>query len=108
MGSSSTEVLSRIEPVSGASRASASAVFPSAAASKMLAGSRPATAKARLQNQPFRKHAITGRPHVLFKSAMSLDGKIATVGGQSQWITGEQARAHVHRLRDGGKSQYKV
>ena len=35
-------------------------------------------ARARLLNQPFRKHARTGRPWVLFKSAMSLDGKVAT------------------------------
>ena len=35
-------------------------------------------ARARLLNQPFRKHARTGRPWVLFKSAMTLDGKVAT------------------------------
>ena len=44
-------------------------------------------AKARLVNQPFRKHARTGRPWVLFKSAMSLDGKVATKTGDSQWIS---------------------
>ena len=36
--------------------------------------------RARLLNQPFRKHARTGRPWVLFKSAMTLDGKVATRG----------------------------
>src|SRR3954452_11581491 len=36
---------------------------------------------ARLLNQPFRKHARTGRPLVVFKSAMTLDGKVATAGG---------------------------
>jgi len=36
---------------------------------------------------------------VSLKFAMSLDGKIATRTGESRWITGEQARAHGHRLR---------
>ena len=36
-------------------------------------------ARARLLNQPFRKRARTGRPWVLFKSAMTLDGKVATL-----------------------------
>lgn len=40
-----------------------------------------------------------GRPHVTLKLAMSLDGCIATSGGESQWITGEAARAHGHRER---------
>ena len=54
---------------------------------------------ARLQNQPFRKHAITGTPHVVFKAAMSLDGKVATQTGDSKWISGEQSRRLVHRWR---------
>ncbi|MBO0767631.1 MAG: bifunctional diaminohydroxyphosphoribosylaminopyrimidine deaminase/5-amino-6-(5-phosphoribosylamino)uracil reductase RibD [Solirubrobacterales bacterium] len=56
-------------------------------------------ARARLLNQPFRKHARTGRPWVLFKSAMSLDGKVATAAGDSKWISSEQSRALVHRWR---------
>lgn len=40
-----------------------------------------------------------GRPHVTLKLALSLDGCIATSGGESQWITGEAARAHGHRER---------
>ena len=48
---------------------------------------------ARLLNQPFRKHARTGRPLVIFKSAMTLDGKVATASGDSQWISGESSRA---------------
>jgi diaminohydroxyphosphoribosylaminopyrimidine deaminase / 5-amino-6-(5-phosphoribosylamino)uracil reductase len=54
---------------------------------------------ARLLNQPFRKHARTGRPLVIFKSAMTLDGKVATVSGDSQWISGEVSRARAHRWR---------
>ena len=58
-----------------------------------------AAEKARLLNQPFRKHARTGRPLVIFKSAMTLDGKVATVRGDSQWISGEASRARAHRWR---------
>ena len=54
---------------------------------------------ARLLNQPFRKHARTGRPLVIFKSAMTLDGKVATATGDSQWISGEVSRARAHRWR---------
>ena len=54
---------------------------------------------ARLLNQPFRKHARSGRPLVTFKVAMTLDGKVATSTGDSQWISGEESRARVHRWR---------
>ncbi|NNC59703.1 MAG: bifunctional diaminohydroxyphosphoribosylaminopyrimidine deaminase/5-amino-6-(5-phosphoribosylamino)uracil reductase RibD [Erythrobacter sp.] len=40
-----------------------------------------------------------GRPHVTLKLAMSLDGRIALADGTSKWITGEEARAHVHLRR---------
>ena len=56
-------------------------------------------ARARLLNQPFRKHARTGRPWVLFKSAMTLDGKVATRGGDSKWISGEDSRRLAHHWR---------
>jgi diaminohydroxyphosphoribosylaminopyrimidine deaminase / 5-amino-6-(5-phosphoribosylamino)uracil reductase len=56
-------------------------------------------ARARLLNQPFRKHARTGRPWVLFKSAMSLDGKVATRGGDSKWISSEDSRFRSHQWR---------
>ena len=56
-------------------------------------------AAARLQNQPFRKHAKTRRPLVVFKSAMTLDGHVATRTGNSQWISGETSRARAHRWR---------
>ena len=54
---------------------------------------------ARMLNQPFLKHARTGRPLVIFKSAMTLDGKVATRTGDSQWISGEASRARAHRWR---------
>jgi diaminohydroxyphosphoribosylaminopyrimidine deaminase/5-amino-6-(5-phosphoribosylamino)uracil reductase len=56
-------------------------------------------ARARLGNQAFRKHARTGRPWVLFKSAMTLDGKVATPTGDSKWISGELSRELAHRWR---------
>jgi diaminohydroxyphosphoribosylaminopyrimidine deaminase/5-amino-6-(5-phosphoribosylamino)uracil reductase len=59
------------------------------------------TSRARLLNQSFRKHARTGRPWVLFKSAMSLDGKVATSSGDSKWISGETSRQLVHQWRAG-------
>ncbi|MDD3184990.1 MAG: bifunctional diaminohydroxyphosphoribosylaminopyrimidine deaminase/5-amino-6-(5-phosphoribosylamino)uracil reductase RibD [Anaerostipes sp.] len=39
------------------------------------------------------------RPYIALKYAMTMDGKIATVDGESQWITGEKARAYVQHLR---------
>lgn len=51
-------------------------------------------------NRPFVKHITTGLPWVVMKAGMSLDGRIATATGHSNWITGEKARLHVHRLRD--------
>lgn len=45
------------------------------------------------------KRLRTGRPWVIAKWAMTLDGRIATVSGESQWISGEVSRGEVHRLR---------
>ena len=56
-------------------------------------------ATARLENQAFRKHARTGKPWVLFKSAMSIDGKVATSEGDSQWISDASSRELVHVWR---------
>ncbi|MEW5914379.1 MAG: bifunctional diaminohydroxyphosphoribosylaminopyrimidine deaminase/5-amino-6-(5-phosphoribosylamino)uracil reductase RibD [Thermodesulfobacteriota bacterium] len=47
----------------------------------------------------FITHATKGRPHVILKTAASLDGKTATVEGHSRWVTGPAARRFVHRLR---------
>lgn len=54
-----------------------------------------------LLNRAFFHYISTGRPYVVMKYAMTLDGKIASASGLSQWITGEAARMNVHldRLR---------
>nr|WP_242705732.1 bifunctional diaminohydroxyphosphoribosylaminopyrimidine deaminase/5-amino-6-(5-phosphoribosylamino)uracil reductase RibD [Pontibacillus sp. ALD_SL1] len=50
-------------------------------------------------NEVFYHYISTKTPYVTLKNAMSLDGKIATVTGESQWITGEDARDDVHHDR---------
>ncbi len=52
---------------------------------------------ARRLNAAYIKQRITGFPYIIHKAAMTLDGKIAAVGGDSRWITGERARAWAHR-----------
>ena len=47
----------------------------------------------------FLTRQVEGRPHVTLKLAQSLDGCIALADGTSQWITGEEARAHCHAMR---------
>lgn len=54
---------------------------------------------AAMLNEVYLHWTTTGRPFVVLKAAMTLDGKIATAAGESQWITGVKARAHVHQLR---------
>ena len=56
-------------------------------------------AAARALNAPYLKRLFTGRPHVLAKWAMTLDGKAATASGDSRWISNETSRAVVHRTR---------
>lgn len=51
-------------------------------------------------NRVFVKFITTGRPFVIIKAAATLDGKIATRSGDSKWITGKEARAEAHKLRD--------
>ena len=55
--------------------------------------------EARLLNKGFFLRIREGRPLVTLKMATTLDGRIATRTGESQWITGEVARRHAHRLR---------
>jgi diaminohydroxyphosphoribosylaminopyrimidine deaminase/5-amino-6-(5-phosphoribosylamino)uracil reductase len=43
---------------------------------------------------------VTGEPFVRLKAALSLDGRMGCVGGDSKWITGEAARREAHRMRD--------
>ena len=50
-------------------------------------------------NRVFRHYITTKQPYVVMKTAMTLDGKIATATGESQWISGEASRKDVHRLR---------
>lgn len=50
-------------------------------------------------NRIFYHYITTKRPYVVMKTAMTLDGKIATVTGESKWISGEESRQEVHRLR---------
>ncbi|GEK32864.1 bifunctional diaminohydroxyphosphoribosylaminopyrimidine deaminase/5-amino-6-(5-phosphoribosylamino)uracil reductase RibD [Kurthia sibirica] len=51
-------------------------------------------------NERFIHNMLTSRPFVVSKFAMTLDGKLATHTGHSQWITGSEARQHVHELRN--------
>jgi diaminohydroxyphosphoribosylaminopyrimidine deaminase/5-amino-6-(5-phosphoribosylamino)uracil reductase len=52
-------------------------------------------------NEAFNHWIIHRTPFVTVKAAMTLDGKIATASGESKWITGEKARAHGMKLRQG-------
>ncbi|PRR84368.1 Riboflavin biosynthesis protein RibD [Clostridium vincentii] len=51
-------------------------------------------------NEVFMKYILEKKPFVVMKSAMSLDGKIATYSGESKWISGEESRKNVHKLRN--------
>lgn len=52
-------------------------------------------------NEAFNHWIVHRTPFVIVKAAMTLDGKIATAGGDSKWITGEKARAYGMTLRQG-------
>lgn len=55
--------------------------------------------EAKKLNKVFFHYASSGLPYVTVKTAISLDGKIATVTGESKWITSKEAREDVHRFR---------
>jgi diaminohydroxyphosphoribosylaminopyrimidine deaminase/5-amino-6-(5-phosphoribosylamino)uracil reductase len=50
-------------------------------------------------NRAYVHWVMTGRPYVILKAGMTLDGKVATAKGESRWITGPRARQDAHRLR---------
>ena len=52
-------------------------------------------------NEGFNKWIVTGQPFVIAKCGMSLDGHLTRPPGESQWITGREARRHAHQLRAG-------
>lgn len=56
--------------------------------------------KAQQINQFFLKAITTSLPYVLYKSALTLDGKTAVESGDSKWVTSEESRAYVHELRN--------
>lgn len=55
--------------------------------------------QARAQNAGFRTWVTLGRPFVTYKAALTLDGKVAAVSGDSRWVSGEESRRLVHELR---------
>jgi len=57
-------------------------------------------AECRRLNEIFIKFVTSGRPFVIMKSAMTLDGWTATATGHSKWVTNDKSRQFVHRLRD--------
>jgi diaminohydroxyphosphoribosylaminopyrimidine deaminase/5-amino-6-(5-phosphoribosylamino)uracil reductase len=60
-----------------------------------------AETEAKQLNEAYIHWVQTGRPFTTIKTGMTLDGKIATAGGESQWITDEAARVQAHQLRAG-------
>ncbi|WHZ29076.1 MAG: diaminohydroxyphosphoribosylaminopyrimidine deaminase [Nitrospira sp.] len=58
-----------------------------------------ACSEAEALNKPYCHWMKTGRPYVILKAGMTLDGKLATATGESRWITGERSRREVHQLR---------
>lgn len=53
----------------------------------------------KIQNRVFLKYITSGMPWITLKTAMTLDGKIATCTGDSKWVSGEESRALVQQMR---------
>ena len=53
--------------------------------------------RARVQNEAFRVWVAEGRPFVVYKAAVTLDGRVTVPG--SRWVSGEESRRRVHELR---------
>lgn len=56
--------------------------------------------KCKKLNEIFIKYILTKKPFVVLKTAMSIDGKIATRTGESKWISSEKSRLQIHNLRN--------
>lgn len=56
--------------------------------------------EARITNEIFLKYIQEKKPFCILKTAMTMDGKISTKTGESQWITNEKSRYYVHELRN--------
>jgi diaminohydroxyphosphoribosylaminopyrimidine deaminase/5-amino-6-(5-phosphoribosylamino)uracil reductase len=56
-------------------------------------------ARARRQNEAYRTWVTKRRPFVIYKAAMTLDGRLAAAGGDARWVSGEESRRLVHELR---------
>lgn len=56
--------------------------------------------QARKLNEAYFARIVKGRPWVILKAAVSLDGKIASESGDSRWISSKESRAHAHDLRE--------
>ncbi|MDA3833046.1 MAG: bifunctional diaminohydroxyphosphoribosylaminopyrimidine deaminase/5-amino-6-(5-phosphoribosylamino)uracil reductase RibD [Spirochaetales bacterium] len=57
--------------------------------------------EAKRLNEAYIKYVTTKRPFVIIKCAATLDGRIATKTGDSRWVSGDESRIYVHRLRHG-------
>jgi diaminohydroxyphosphoribosylaminopyrimidine deaminase/5-amino-6-(5-phosphoribosylamino)uracil reductase len=55
--------------------------------------------RARRQNEAFRTWVAKGRPFVVYKAAVTLDGRVAASSGDARWVSGEESRRRVHELR---------
>lgn len=66
----------------------------------LLDTTHPIVAELKYLNRTFFKYITTGCPWLLAKYAMTMDGKIATSTGHSQWVSGEASRRRVHQLRN--------